>query len=288
MIENENFEFTDGSGSQSGKPRVMFVSQACYFDTYGGASVATRSLMEWLARRGFPASAMTGTVLETGEELDPAYCLADQGLTPELFHGLASATSTAAPVRTASPLYRLAVADVQVVLHRSPTSQPQALEEPVIAGFAGLLECVLDEFRPDVLINFADDSLPPEIRRRARARGIAVVAAFHDFNYRSRDVVQDGDAAIVPSQFAASYYRRILDLSCEVLPWPISIDRSRALSRDPRYVTFVNPSFEKGVFAFADRRRAWTSATRYPTARGRRERDRANAGRLRPRPENAR
>ena len=29
VMENENLEFTDGSGSQSGKLRVMFVSQVC-------------------------------------------------------------------------------------------------------------------------------------------------------------------------------------------------------------------------------------------------------------------
>ena len=78
-----------------------------------------------------------------------------------------------------------------------------------------------------------------------------VVLALQDFNVRSGDLVQDVDAVIVPSQFAASYYRRILGLSCDVLPCPISIDRSRARSREPRYVTFVDPTYEKGVFAFA-------------------------------------
>jgi glycosyltransferase involved in cell wall biosynthesis len=195
--------------------------------------------------------AMTGTVVEGGKECDPGSWLAEQSLMPEFFDAQASATSMAAAATTASPFYRLTVADVQVVLHRSPTSRPHALEEPEITGFLGLLEGVLDEFRPDLLINFGVDSLAVEIRRRARARGIVVVVALHDFNYRGRDLLQDLDAVIVPSQFAASYYRRALDLTCSVLPCPMPIGRSRALSREPRYVMFVNPSHEKGVFAFA-------------------------------------
>ncbi len=59
------------------------------------------------------------------------------------------------------------------------------------------------------------------------------------------------DAVIVPSLFAASYYRQTLGLECTTLPYLMDFDRARALSPEPRYVTFVNPSYEKGVFVFA-------------------------------------
>jgi glycosyltransferase involved in cell wall biosynthesis len=250
VVEHENFECTDGSESQSGKPRVMFVSQMCYFDTYNGASVATRSLMECLARRGLPAMAVTGTVVEMGEELDPGNWLAEQGLVPEFFDGQANSTSTVA-LEVDAPHYRLAAGGVQVVLHKSPTTRPHEPEEPEISGFLRLFEGILDDFHPNVLLNFGGDPLAAEIRRRARARGIAVVFALHNFNYRNRAPFQDVDAVIVPSRFAASYYRRSLDLTCTVLPYLMAVDRFKVASREPRYVTFVNPSHEKGVFAFA-------------------------------------
>jgi glycosyltransferase involved in cell wall biosynthesis len=229
----------------------MFVAHTCYFDTYNGATVATRSLMECLARRELPAMAMTGTVVEMGEELDPGNWLAGQGLMSEFFDGQANSAGKVALKVDAPPYYRLAAGGVQVVLHRSPTTRPHEPEGPEISGFLRLLEGVLDDFHPNVLLNFGGDPLAAEVRRRARARGIAVVFALHNFNYRDRAPFQDVDAVIVPSRFAASFYRRSLDLTCAVLPYLMPVDRSRALSREPHYVTFVNPSCEKGVFAFA-------------------------------------
>jgi glycosyltransferase involved in cell wall biosynthesis len=73
----------------------------------------------------------------------------------------------------------------------------------------------------------------------------------HNFNYRSPAAFADTDAIIVPSRFAASYYRRTLGLECLPLPNLVDFERVRVAARDPRYVTFVNPSHEKGVYAFA-------------------------------------
>lgn len=39
---------------------------------------------------------------------------------------------------------------------------------------------------------------------------MAVVFALHNFNYRGRGAFEDVDSVIVPSRFAASYYRRAL------------------------------------------------------------------------------
>ena len=56
---------------------------------------------------------------------------------------------------------------------------------------------------------------------------------------------------IVPSQFAANYYQAALGLECDVLPYPIDWQRARVERVEPKYVVFLNPIPEKGVFAFA-------------------------------------
>ncbi len=62
---------------------------------------------------------------------------------------------------------------------------------------------------------------------------------------------QDVDAITVPSGFAAEFYRRTLGLECLVRPTPIRRDRIEVSDHEPRCLTFVNPSLEKGVFVFA-------------------------------------
>ena len=75
--------------------------------------------------------------------------------------------------------------------------------------------------------------------------------ALHNLSYAFADPFTTTDAVIVPSRFAAEYYRRTLGLECTVLSDLVNLGRVWVEDRDPRYLTFVNPSYEKGVYAFA-------------------------------------
>lgn len=234
-----------------GTRRIIFVSHSCYLDSSNGANIASRSMMECLARRGFAVAAVTGTVLESGREVDPGIWLSEQGLTFEFEGGPVTSGHNFDPSGCVPISYQLNVQGVDVVLHRGPTTRPHEPDESEIEGFLGLLDEKTRRFRADVMVTFGGDVLATRIRHLARSRGIAVVFALHNFNYASPAPFADTDAIIVPSRFAASYYRRMLRLECHVLPNLIDFDRVRAVSHDPRYVTFVNPSYEKGVYVFA-------------------------------------
>ena len=81
----------------------------------------------------------------------------------------------------------------------------------------------------------------------------------------------------MPSHFVADYYRRVLDLSCEVLPCPIAIDRSRARSREPRFVTFVDPTYKRGCSPWRIADELGRRRTDIPLLVVEGERDRANS-----------
>jgi glycosyltransferase involved in cell wall biosynthesis len=234
-----------------GKRRILFASHTCYFDTHNGASVAVRSLMENLARQGFATAAMTGTVLEAAEEWDAGVWLEEQGLRVEVAHARAEATSGRDSAVDAAAAYRLRERGVEVLLHKSTTTRPHQPDAAERLEFLDLYEGILDQFRPDVVVNFGGDALAAEIRGRARAEGAAVVFALHNFNYRNIAPFKDCDAITVPSRFAASYYRRTLGIACDVLPNLVNLDRVRPETCDPRFVVFVNPTLEKGVYVFA-------------------------------------
>jgi len=231
--------------------RILFVSHTCYFDNCNGASVASRALMESLARQGCSVAAVTGTVFDFGRDVDPAAWLAEQGLTFEVVNGRTESTAATPSNADAPTHYRLNVRGVAAVLHESPTTRSHEADEAERRGFLRLFEEAVARLRPEVVVTYGGDALAAEVRRVSRANGSAVVFALHNFNYRDPATFTDTDAVIVPSRFAASYYRRTLGIECKPLPNLIDFDRVRAPARDPRYVTFVNPSYEKGVYIFS-------------------------------------
>jgi glycosyltransferase involved in cell wall biosynthesis len=77
------------------------------------------------------------------------------------------------------------------------------------------------------------------------------VFPLHNLRYRDAGSFANADAVVVASHFAAEHYRTKLRLRCTVLPNLVDIERVRADGHEPTYVTFVNPTVEKGVYAFA-------------------------------------
>ncbi len=101
--------------------RVLHCTRFFYLDTSNGAAVANRALMECLARLGFEAEAVCGTVVNAGGGQDPAEMLAGRNLAIEDDEGDARWTVGAAGVVAAEPpRLRLTVEGVPVTVHRRP------------------------------------------------------------------------------------------------------------------------------------------------------------------------
>ena len=101
-----------------------------------------------------------------------------------------------------------------------------------------------------MLVTYGGDPLTLEILARARRLGIATVFTLHNFGYPLASHFSNVDAILVPSEFSAEYHRRVLGRDCVAIPYLIDHARVRAERIVPTYVTFVNPSSEKGVFPF--------------------------------------
>lgn len=237
--------------SRSSARRVLFATHFCYLDDSNGAAIASRAMMELLARSGFIVEALSGTVLGGLLEVDPAAWLTGNGLKFHRSGGTSSLISTQATFTQLPVHFLLNVRGVPVTLHQSPTSRSHYAPDFEIAEFLRLYSTVLDRFQPDILVNYGGDLLAHEIRARARDRGIAVVFPLHNFCYTNDRPFATTDAVIVPSHHAATHYRQSLHLRCQVLPNLIDFARVRVESRTSEYLTFVTPSPEKGVYAFA-------------------------------------
>ena len=231
--------------------RILFATRHGVLDDSNGAAVSSRELIQVLAGRGFGVEVLSSTTLELDSEVDPVAWLAERGLTAEEGHGHSWNIDPRGVHPEVPPHLRLMAAGIPVTLHRGPTTRRHAPDDEECRDFLRLFERTFARFRPDVVLGYGGDRLQGRIFAEARRRGAVTVFNLHNFRYTSRSPFADIDAVRVPSRFAAEFYRRSLGLECVVLPNPVRRDRVGVEDRDPKYLTFVNPTLEKGVYAFA-------------------------------------
>jgi len=217
--------------------RILHVTYSNYLDDSNGASVASRAMLEYLASRGFAVRVVCGPGLEAGSGEDVAGWAASRGL--------AFVPGAEGPAHLFLDLRGVAVA----VLRGPTTPRDPGADE--CQDFLALFEAAWERHRPEVVVGYGGGALSREVLRRAKARGAATVFPLHNLRYRDAAPFADADAVVVASRFAAEHYRATLGLRCTVLPNLVDPGRVRAEVREPRYIVFVNPTVEKGVFLFA-------------------------------------
>jgi glycosyltransferase involved in cell wall biosynthesis len=229
--------------------RALIFNRGFLPDSTNGAAVASRALLGCLARHGFRVEALCGSLIDGGPESDPADVLAERGL-PFNLGGVGTAGSPGVD-DAAAPVLRFEAQGIPVTLPHRRLRRDQRLDPRELGESFQLFEALFSRHRPDILVTYGGDPLTREILRRARHRGVATVFTLHNFGYLNPSPFADADVVLVPSRFAAHYYREALGLNCTVLPNLVDWPRACVERHEPRYLTFVNPSPEKGVWAFA-------------------------------------
>jgi glycosyltransferase involved in cell wall biosynthesis len=87
--------------------------------------------------------------------------------------------------------------------------------------------------------------------RLAKNRDIPIVFWLHNFAYGGPDAFRAADYVLVPSEFSREYHWNKLGLACQTMPAVIDPQAIQVESWQPRYVTFVNPQPNKGLYIFA-------------------------------------
>ncbi len=147
------------------------------------------------------------------------------------------------------PYCRLIDRGVPTTLHQPALGSQHSPGELETAGFLRLFDEIVGRFRPYVLVGYGGDPIALAAFSRARRLGIATVFSLHNFHYRGRTPFDDVNSILVPSCFSAEYYREALGLDCVNIP--TLLDNLRCGEGSRTYLTLVNPSIEKGVYAFA-------------------------------------
>ena len=221
----------------------MFASAHSIVDFSNGASVATLDVLQGLAAAGFACQAFCTPKLDFQSEV----CFEDVvGAMREPYQVRPSVCGA----ERARVLYtRRQAVPITIIRLESTRHTRQRPEE--VQTVLGFFEKFLDTYAPDVMITYGGDPTTIGMIRLAKARQIPVVFMIHNFGYRNARLFPNVDYCVVASEFARRQYRNTVGLDCRTLPYPVDWDRVRVERREPRFVTFVNPCLEKGVYAFA-------------------------------------
>jgi hypothetical protein len=224
-------------------PRLLFCSYHAYWDPSSGAAASTRDLLEMLAGRGWACGVLSGPHLDFERACDPFDVLRAGGASVSSGRGEEGGF--------AYTLHHAVVAGVRLTLYVPDQVRPREPSEEEGRVFLSVFERVCGHFRPEVLLTYGGHWLALEVMTRARRLGVKVVFALHNYAYTDAGLFRAADAVLLPSQTSRDHYWQTLGMESTAIPGPF--DEARVLCEDGerRFLTFVNPSTEKGVFVFA-------------------------------------
>ena len=225
-----------------GKRKVVFASAHSIVDFSNGASVATLDVLRGLGARGFECRAFCTPKMDlhNGSRLEQVLDSSGE------FYQVISAVCGAERARVLY-MQRHHVPITVVNLDSSPQVGMQPADVHTVLGF---FRSFLEIDQPDVMLTYGGDPITNGMVDMARRRGIPIVFAIDNLQYFDPRPFANVDYCIVPSQFAQRYYRDQVGFNCHALSNSVDWERVRAKEPAPQFVTFVNPSLQKGAYAF--------------------------------------
>lgn len=207
--------------------KFLFASSSCLLDPTSGAAISMRTMLSSLADLGHTVTACTATVMDSANGARAIQRLFAQQERPR----------------------QLLVHNAGVKHFLTPTSH-WARAEVTAAEMERLDEhfkVLIERDRPDVVISYGGMVSERHMLAQARRAGITTAFMLVNPSYHHSGYFADVDHVFTDTPTTARLYKERLNL--EVTPLGRMLDPSAvvAKNRDPKFVTFINPSFDKGV-----------------------------------------
>jgi len=211
--------------------KIAFHSVNCLFDPVSGAAKSVRALLEGLATRGHQVQSITAACFDRPDHPDEGDMLTSIGF----------AETEAGWQRIHNGITHTALtAGASVVPGLSYGQLAQSARDSLD---------LLEEFAPDLVISYGGTPAELAVRAHMSRRHTPIAFYLANPNYKDRACFKDVDLIMCDTLATANHYRLRLGLESEVIGKPIEPIK-RIDGETPRYVTFINPAFEKGVTLF--------------------------------------
>jgi glycosyltransferase involved in cell wall biosynthesis len=157
----------------------------------------------------------------------------------------------AAPIHDRAGIVRFRLRGVEYSLLDTGALRADEWQSHFGSQFDELFNERMKSFEPQVVLTFGASPAEQARQRRARALGAAVVLGVRQHGYYDRRAFEPVDAVLTCSQFLSDCYRRRVGIDSVALPVPLDPEEVVAATHEPVFLTYINPSIEKGVMLFA-------------------------------------
>lgn len=233
--------------------KLLFSAINCTLDSSNGAAISIRTFLRFLSRHGVECRSFSASVYDR-----PGPGSALENL----------AATGAKPVEEPGMPQTLWLGLDENVQHYIEFFNSKVQREFSIADEQRLFNRVLrmlDTYQPDVLLLYGSRRYERSLLKKARERGIATVFYLVNPGYKKIEDFQHADMIFTDTEATRDLFKERFGFTCRVIGKFIEKPVVPASAPSPQYVTFINPSPEKGVTLFL--RIAELAAQTLPEAR---------------------
>ncbi len=219
--------------------KVAFISPFNLHDSSSGASQSIRTMLEQLAVRGASCHALTACCFDLGPGEKIAEQLRAKGLTPG---------GTIKEINMPVWQGRLRGVDYNAVQLGGQNRQQLSAVEEIF--FRDTVRVWLAQNKPDIVLTYGGLLLDIEIQRCARAAGALVVFYLANPNYGRPETFAEVDLVLANSSATRQHYLQTMNIQSHSIGLFVDPQATLAAQHNPQFITFVNPTPEKGVALF--------------------------------------
>lgn len=224
--------------------RLLFSSWHFYLDQSNGASISSRELLLALTNRVWNVKTFCGAATDFSRPMKIEQILASRRISPK------KRVESAENPPFSATFFRDAGIDSVVF---EPQDDAKIPSRPVGEAFLQLFAETLRRTKPDIVATYGGYWIGGRMLEIAKKNNAKTVVLLQNFAYNDAKYFNDADLIIVPSQYAADVYRKRLGIETVPIPPLVRWENVKPNNApdSKKYVLFVNPDRNKGVFVFA-------------------------------------
>jgi glycosyltransferase involved in cell wall biosynthesis len=219
--------------------KLLFSAINCTLDTSNGAAISIKTFLRFLSQYGVECRSLTASIYDKpgpGTALENimstgARPVQEPGLPQTLWLGVDG------DVHHYVEFFSEHMVQREFTLEEEQKLYNRALR-------------ILDTYEPDALLMYGSRRYERSLMRKARERGIATVFYLVHPGYKKLDAFTHVDHVFTDTEATRQLFAERFGFDCQVIGKFIEKPTPPANAQPPQYVTFINPSSEKGVTLF--------------------------------------